>query len=1097
MATGELIRPGVEVLQTFKTASPSFTRPTLAPCVVGPAFEIINVLSTDGTLNSKAKYGVYDQAGKTLAQSSFPNPRGNIDELDVVETSVRPFLTFAGNLSELVVKDGQGSAFLYAFNNGSRAAFTTANLTAGGQALDGLVLVLAFDQTSVKDVSKDIVIQFSGTAALRAADVATQINEAVGVEVATVVDTTYVRIASTTYGATSSVTVRSGGTANSILALGYTAAQHEERIEGFGWRAQNLDNGTTKSSWVEFSRGAYVLDASTLTTPVYTDSPGVAKGGWITPDGTYTATRPTLPDLSSAISLKAGDYFYGDGVKVGGEVMAVEGARFRLGTVNAALSTVDSAGVFTSKIYTPDSLGTIFDGTPFAPSFGYFVANNLSATSAATSATIVGSEAGQTPTQASHTGSVIGATVNLAGVGLKYAVTVDGVLTEGTYTFTGALTQAAIALAITDNIPGLAATVGTNTIIVTTVKYGRTQSFQFIDYGASAVTALGLDTALHSGADTELAGLSGGGVQFTLDGNPHNYLVSFTSNSLLLAADAINAVVGETVATVDAGFHLVVTSTLKGYGSTVKFETTAGGTTLGMSTTEDRGTGRPLPSAYLDGLNNLVLSSNIIRDPVTGMPLDQDAGTADLYIQYKGLRKDVSPSAAVAGVLRIPDLDTLQAALDPLTTENPLGLALFLCMLNAPNNEVKALGVDEITGAAPEGTEAAYARAAAMLESEEIYSVVPLTQSDLVHDLFRVHVVAMSEPEQGGERIVFINKKTPTTSISKIAVSGVNSNTTGNNNELSLDVNPSAGLLAAGKPVTVSGYTVADGVYVEVSVSGSLRRYNVSSVTGTLLTLNTTFTGTQNTDGFYSDVVLVPNSVVSTAYTLKVRGNSLTVPGTNPPRLDRSLVASTVADINAASLSRRVYSVFPDEVRSTIAGVDTVLPGYYACACIAGMVAKQPPQQGFTNFPITGLTGVVGTERYSKKQLNVMAGGGTYVLMQEVEGAPVISRHQVSTDTTSIEKRELSITKVVDFTAKILRLGVRKYIGVNNITEVFLDTVGTTIQGILAFLIETGVLVGANLNNIIQDTTNPDVVLVDVTLDVPYPCNYIRLTLVV
>jgi hypothetical protein len=117
--------------------------------------------------------------------------------------------------------------------------------------------------------------------------------------------------------------------------------------------------------------------------------------------------------------------------------------------------------------------------------------------------------------------------------------------------------------------------------------------------------------------------------------------------------------------------------------------------------------------------------------------------------------------------------------------------------------------------------------------------------------------------------------------------------------------------------------------------------------------------------------------------------------------------------------------------------------------------------------------------------------------MQEVEGAPVISRHQVSTDTTSIEKRELSITKVVDFTAKILRLGVRKYIGVNNITEVFLDTVGTTIQGILAFLIETGVLVGANLNNIIQDSTNPDVVLVDVTLDVPYPCNYIRLTLVV
>jgi hypothetical protein len=41
------------------------------------------------------------------------------------------------------------------------------------------------------------------------------------------------------------------------------------------------------------------------------------------------------------------------------------------------------------------------------------------------------------------------------------------------------------------------------------------------------------------------------------------------------------------------------------------------------------------------------------------------------------------------------------------------------------------------------------------------------------------------------------------------------------------------------------------------------------------------------------------------------------------------------------------------------------------------------------------------------------------------------------------------------------------------------------------------VLIGSTLNNIIQDTAAPDTVLVDVTLDVPYPCNYIRLTLVI
>jgi len=41
------------------------------------------------------------------------------------------------------------------------------------------------------------------------------------------------------------------------------------------------------------------------------------------------------------------------------------------------------------------------------------------------------------------------------------------------------------------------------------------------------------------------------------------------------------------------------------------------------------------------------------------------------------------------------------------------------------------------------------------------------------------------------------------------------------------------------------------------------------------------------------------------------------------------------------------------------------------------------------------------------------------------------------------------------------------------------------------------VLIGANVNNIVQDEDQPDTVLIDETLDVPYPCNYIRLTLVI
>ena len=46
------------------------------------------------------------------------------------------------------------------------------------------------------------------------------------------------------------------------------------------------------------------------------------------------------------------------------------------------------------------------------------------------------------------------------------------------------------------------------------------------------------------------------------------------------------------------------------------------------------------------------------------------------------------------------------------------------------------------------------------------------------------------------------------------------------------------------------------GVYMEFSVNGVLRRYNVSSASGSLVNFNTTFTTAQNTDGFFTTTSL-------------------------------------------------------------------------------------------------------------------------------------------------------------------------------------------------------------------------------------------------
>lgn len=1215
----ELIRPGVEVIQQIRTASPTFVRPTLAPCVVGAAFEVINVLNADGTANSKSKYGAYAQMGSTITHSAFPDPRGNIDEQDILAESIRPFLLASGNLSELMM--GPGESFLVSSHKSSYAAINTTTFSGvTGLSLIGKVLVLSVDNPVRLDTSVDVTVTFSGTGTnLTASQCADQINEAAGQTVAYVLGTApndYVQIRSPRAGALSSVTVRQGGSANSVLQIGYSggSAAHEERVEGSGYRGQDDNNNDTSTPWIEFYQGAYLLDG--------VDTAFVSKAGLLNVESaTFAsgkATAITFGD-SATIPLKVGDYVFGDGIRVkSAEVMKVELTRFRLGTINPLLSVADANGRYTSKVYDAVEVGTLFDANPFAPQYVFFRANGLVVENLApVAAAVTGATQGTSASAGVATSGVVTVPAALAGLKIHYVSMVDGVETEGNFTFTGGpfASAAAIATAIGTSIPGVTVTDSAGALVFTTTLTGRLQAITLKADG-TANSALNLSTSVDtvgSGKDVEFSNipanlltsaqvvpttsltgtslvvkvstdagatfpvtrthtfvgefatlallaadiqsdagfagtvlsasvsgsqlsiksvqggssvvikvdatstalgagklsytsgqqdageqqLNGQTLSFKFDKNPHVYSVTFSSNSLDLAVDDINNVVGVTVAS-KAGVGLNVlklASPLKGEASEVLVLAGTAATAFGLSTSAAAGSGRPLPDAYLDGVNNLVVGAQILRDQVTGHPLDFSTNLSTLYIQYKGLRKDVSAVAKVAGVLRVTDQLVLTSVLDPINEQNPLGFGLYMTLINAPGLEVKGLGIDEVTGGAPEGTEAAWARAAGFLEAEEVYAIAPLTQNEVVHGIFSTHVVAMSEPEQGGERIAFINKKMPTRKNPVIASSGSQANSTASDNQMLLDSNPAAGLVNAGLN-PAQPFTPEMGVYMEFSVNGELRRYNVSSVSGALVNFNTTFTGSQNTDGFYTTTTLT-ESVINAAWSLKVRGASIMVPGSNPERPDYSLMSEVVAEANNSFKNRRLYSVFPDTIKTTIDGIEKSLPGYYACAAIVGMVAGQPPQQGFTNFPITGLTGVVGTEKFSKKQLNVLAGGGTYILIQDVQGGAVTSRHQLSTDLTSVETRELSVTKVVDFTAKFLRSSIRNFIGVSVIDSTFLDTIGTAITGILKFLIDTGVLNGAEINNILQDEAQPDTVLVDVTLEVPYPCNYIRLTLVV
>jgi hypothetical protein len=493
--------------------------------------------------------------------------------------------------------------------------------------------------------------------------------------------------------------------------------------------------------------------------------------------------------------------------------------------------------------------------------------------------------------------------------------------------------------------------------------------------------------------------------------------------------------------------------------------------------------GRPTADLTIDASGNVVLKQEQLRD-ISG---NVTATSAVMYISYTAVRKDVTALASNPGLLVFDDTIQLENALAPVDTTNPLALGLFFALLNAPGIQVTGLGVDEVSADAEFGTVDGFARAASYLEGQEVYAVAPLTHEAEVHQIFSTHATVMSAAK--GERVAIVNVETPTSKLDTLGASGTGDGVSTTVFDTNIS-NLTALLLNAG--ISPIGTIDADeGLFIDIA--SDAKKYSIQSVSGSQVTIRTSFSTGENDDSFYSTTAM-PASLIQEAFSISVRGAPLVVAGI--PNLTG--IAETIAGIGRGYGSRRLWMTFPDQVAATINGIETVMPGFYASAAIAGMVGQNPPQQGFTRFPMTGFSRVIGSNnKFSNSQLNVMAAGGAWILIQEAQGAPIISRHALTTDTTSIEVRESSITKVVDYTAKFMRKSLLNYIGRFNVTQGFLDTLSKVIQGLGKFLVEQGVLNGFNLNLIQQDTDNPDSILVDCILDVPFPCNYIRLTLVI
>jgi hypothetical protein len=218
--------------------------------------------------------------------------------------------------------------------------------------------------------------------------------------------------------------------------------------------------------------------------------------------------------------------------------------------------------------------------------------------------------------------------------------------------------------------------------------------------------------------------------------------------------------------------------------------------------------------------------------------------------------------------------------------------------------------------------------------------------------------------------------------------------------------------------------------------------------------------------------------------------------------LTKCTTAATVSGsgANANAGPRRVHNVFPDKYNN---GDNVEVEGYFLAAALAGLRAGSVPHQSLTNTQVIEpyyLTATMST--YTEDQLDTLAAAGVWIVTQDKKGGSAYTRHQLTGDATNLNYREDSVTANVDSISYGLQSALAPYVGIYNISPASLLKIRTAVDNELSYRLTNtytaragNQLLGYKIVSITQNATFQDKVDVVVQLTVPYPMNYITVTL--
>lgn len=1040
MAGGSIQEPGVEVIQEFVTTAPTILTPTLPTVVVGPCVQVVDAFDDSGSPQAAALAGTY-RDGQGVISYDLP---GLIEGavFTGLEDRIRVFLVYGATTRELNPESGE-----VIIDSGSAGSLTLA--------------------TSIFTCVGSLWTQIG----VEAGDVVrfTYRGEALDLEIASVDSDSQLTLASTgpvvdpTLSSLSFSIVRnpaqfvfSAGTqANAEVgdSTDYLRLTVLSSSDFAGSAGDQLSGEIVDSE--HYADGSHSAAGDGIFT-----SAAAAFGTSVGTVGSYPTDRylflgaagvgVALKQVGSVVDATTLTVATGSGVGLSGQTYVVgrsraagaDGATDLAGTAfTSAGSLFDTAS---SSTYIPNVAGVPSDTTYIeilGAGGGVFAVSSVDSDTALTLAAGPVSASGRTFRVVSQT-----------------ATDTDGA--------TGALTDFVTPEGGLNSIPNTAGTPDQATYLSTGQLAGENKSVSSITSDKKAVMAAGFGASF-SGSAWQAVDQN---ASLTITYDP-------TLMKITVQIARINGVSSSTYAQIQAAINVPSNPSYNATVSEIVTATVSGtGTILGT----DIAYGQSPYDLSFDGgsdLQDLLIDADL---------LGSTTPTASVYVSYRALRTDVSDAATGASLTEVSSVDDIEAKLGAITIENPLALGCYYAILNSPDQPIKALGISDISVAKPDGTVLAYTSAFSFLEGYDVYTIVPLTQDPTVHSILQTHVDSMSLPSNKSERIALFNQALPTYQKATVVSSGVDGNTgatftSSATAEFSASVDFAAAGVQAGDVLVVTAISSSSDAPDAVNgTAGPLYGIDILSVKvgdNFVLVLD----GTQS--GVSSDW----DSLVDVDFTVYRAGLAISQP------VDQ---AEEVAKVGEGFADRRMFHSWPDLATSDVNGTEQIVEGFYLAAGWGGKVCNLPPEQGLTNHSVTGFTGLKHSNGYfSRAQLDRIAGGGTFIAVQDSASAPVRCRHQLSTDVSTVQKREMSITKVVDYIARYMRLALTKHVGKFNITQSYLDALTAIIHGLLRSLIESGRVRDAKLVELAVDDIQPDKINVKVAVSVLYPANYIVVTL--